>query len=139
MNLAVIIGNITKDPDTRTTNSGIVCTTFTIAVNRPTKGDDGKHEADYISVVTWRQLAEICAKYLAKGRKVGVTGRIQTRTYDAKDGTKRYVTEVVAENVEFLTPMQNAAPATVAPTQEPQQRTVYDQGNAYIQDDELPF
>ena len=137
MNSVAIIGNLTKDPDTRTTSSGIVCTTFTVAVNRP-KNANGDREADYINVVTWRQLADICAKYLAKGRKVGVTGHIQTRTYDAKDGTKRYVTEVIAENVEFLTPMQNAAPATVTPAQ-PQQRTVYDQGNAYIQDDELPF
>lgn len=138
MNHVAIIGNITKDPDTRTTSSGIACTTFTVAVNRPVKNADGKHEADFINVVTWRQLADICTKYLAKGRKVGVTGYIQTRTYDAKDGTKRYATEVVAENVEFLTP-QNAG---AAPAQsQPQQHEVYDQGsgNTCITEDELPF
>lgn len=98
INTAIIIGNLTKDPDMRTTTNGISVTTFTLAVNRPY----AKDETDFIPVVTWRTLAENCGKFLAKGRKCAVRGRIQTRSYDANDGTKRYVTEIVADEVQFL-------------------------------------
>jgi single-strand DNA-binding protein len=101
MNRATIIGNLTKDPELRTTSSGISVCTFTVAVNR---GFGDKKETDFLPIVTWRQLAENCAKFLAKGRKVGVSGRIQTRSYDAQNGERRYVTEIVADDVEFLSP-----------------------------------
>lgn len=100
MNRATIIGNLTKDPELRTTASGISVCTFTVAVRRPFTKD----ETDFIPVVTWRQLAENCSKFLAKGRKVGVSGRIQTRSYEANNGERRYVTEIIADEVEFLTP-----------------------------------
>lgn len=105
MNHVALIGNLTRDPDMRYTQSGTATCSFTIAINRM-KSKDGTQKTDYIPVVAWRSLAETCGRYLAKGRKVAVMGSIQTRTYDAKDGTKRYVTEVVANNVEFLSPKQ---------------------------------
>ena len=101
MNRATIIGNLTKDPELRTTASGISVCTFTVAVNR---GFGDKKETDFLPVVTWRVLAENCAKFLAKGRKVGVSGRIQTRSYETQNGERRYVTEIVADDVEFLSP-----------------------------------
>jgi single-strand DNA-binding protein len=100
MNKATIIGNLTRDPELKTTASGISVCTFTVAVRRPYSKD----ETDFIPVVTWRQLAENCAKFLAKGRKVGVAGRIQTRNYETNNGERRYVTEIIADEVEFLTP-----------------------------------
>lgn len=98
MNKAFIIGNLTREPELRTTASGISVCAFTVAVARKM----GKDEADFIPVITWRGLADNCAKYLVKGQKVAVCGSIQTRSYDAQDGTKRYVTEVIADEVEFL-------------------------------------
>ena len=102
MNSVILIGNLSRDPETRTTQSGVACTTFTLAVNRQFAGKDGKRECDFLNVVAWRNLAEICAKYLEKGSKCCVEGSIQTRTYEAKDGGKRTVTEIIAANVEFL-------------------------------------
>ena len=104
MNKAILIGNLTKDPELKTTQSGISVCRFTIAVNRKFKDAQGNQVTDFIPVATWRGIAESCAKYLAKGRKVAVIGEIQTRSYDAQDGTKRYVTEIVASDVEFLSP-----------------------------------
>ncbi len=101
MNRAILIGNLTKDPELRTTPQGISVCTFTVAVNR---GFGDKKDVDYIPIVTWRGLADNCGRFLAKGRKVGVSGRIQTRSYDANNGERRYVTEIVADDVEFLTP-----------------------------------
>jgi single-strand DNA-binding protein len=100
MNKAIIIGNLTKDPELRTTPQGVSVCTFRVAVSRPFKRD----ETDYLSIVTWRGLAENCAKFLAKGRKVGVVGYIQTREYDDNNGQRRYITEIVADDVEFLSP-----------------------------------
>lgn len=103
MNKAFLVGNLTKDPDVRTTGSGISVTTFTVAVQRRFKNQDGEQAADFIPVVTWRGLADNCGKYLTKGSKVGVAGQIQTRNYDDANGVRRYVTEIVADEVEFLT------------------------------------
>lgn len=102
MNKAFIIGNLTRDPELRTTASGISVCTFTLAVNRPFANQQGVRETDFIPVVVWRKQAENCKQYLSKGRKCAVSGSIQTRSYDAQDGTKRYVTEIIAEEVEFL-------------------------------------
>ena len=103
MNKVFLIGNLSKDPELRTTNSGTSVCTFSIAVNRR-KDKDGNSTADFFSIVAWRQLAELCGKYLAKGRKVSVVGELQNRSYEANDGTKRLVTEIVANEIEFLTP-----------------------------------
>ena len=104
MNKAILIGNLTKEPELKTTQSGLSVCRFTIAVNRKFKDAQGNQVTDFIPVITWRGIAESCAKYLAKGRKVAVAGEIQTRSYDSQDGTKRYVTEIVASDVEFLSP-----------------------------------
>lgn len=101
MNKAILIGRLTKDPESRTTASGTTCAMFTLAVDRR-KGNSGERESDFINIVAWRQTAELVVKYLNKGRQVAVVGRIQTRSYNAQDGTKRYVTEVVAEEVQFI-------------------------------------
>ena len=102
MNKAILIGNLANDPESRTTQSGIAQCTFRLAVQRRFANAQGVREADFLTIVCWRQTAELCARYLSKGRKVAVEGSIQTRSYDAQDGTKRYVTEIVADNVEFL-------------------------------------
>lgn len=103
MNKAILVGNLTRDPEIRQTKTGVSTCTFTIAVNRLHTNGQGKREADFLPIVTWRGMAESCAKHLRQGNKVGIVGSIQTRSYDAQDGSKRYITEVVAEEVEFLT------------------------------------
>ena len=102
INRVVLVGRLTKDPELRFTSSNIAVVTFTLAVNRNFTSQDGKSEADFIQCVAWRKTAENVGKYVRKGSLVGVDGRIQTRNYEAKDGTRRYITEVVAENVRFL-------------------------------------
>ena len=101
MNKVILIGNLAADPETRTTNSGITQCTLRLAVQRRFSGADGKRETDFFTVVCWRQTAEFAARFLSKGRKVAVEGSLQTRSYDAQDGSKRYVTEAIADNVEF--------------------------------------
>ena len=98
MNKAIIIGRLTKEPESKTTPNGISVTTFSVAVPRKMN----REETDFLNVVAWRSLADLCAKYLVKGQQVAVIGEIRTRTYEAKDGTKRYVTEIQAYEVEFL-------------------------------------
>lgn len=102
MNKAIIIGRLTRDPEMRTTGSGINSTSFTVAVSRNYANQNGERETDFINCVAWRKQAENIAKYCTKGTQVAVEGRIQTRSYDAQDGTKRYVTEIIADNVTFL-------------------------------------
>ena len=102
MNKVILIGNLTKDPELTTTTSGISVCRFTVAVSRRFTNSEGERETDFINVVVWRNLADNCHKFLRKGSKAAVVGNIQTRSYDAQDGTKRYVTEVVAEEVEFV-------------------------------------
>lgn len=97
------IGNLVREPEFQTTTSGLSVCRFTVAVQRRFKNENGESEADFINIVTWRNLAENCNKYLRKGNKVCVTGVIQTRTYDTQDGTKRYITEIIADDIEFLT------------------------------------
>ena len=108
MNKVYLIGNLTRDPEMRSTSTGIPVCNFSIAVNRR-KRADGQQETDFFNIVAWRQLAELCSRYLAKGRKVAVSGSIQTRTYEAQDGSKRHAFEVVADEVEFLSPVGGSA------------------------------
>ena len=102
MNKVILVGNLTRDPELITTNSGISLCRFSLAVQRRFANENGEREADFINVVVWRGQADNCYKYLKKGSKAGVVGSIQTRSYDGTDGTKKYSTEVVAEEVEFL-------------------------------------
>lgn len=104
LNKAMIIGRLTRDPETRTTASGQTVTSFSIATNFQWKGKDGnaQKQVEYHNIVAWRKLAEICAQYLKKGKQVYVEGRLQTRSWDAQDGTKKNRTEIVADNVIML-------------------------------------
>ncbi len=99
MNKVILIGNLTKDPELRYTPNGVAVCTFTLAVNRRVNGEN---QADFIGIVAWQKTADLCATYLRKGRQAAIEGRIQTRSYDNKEGKKVYVTEVVAEKVEFI-------------------------------------
>ena len=102
MNKATLIGRLTRDVEMRTTQNGKFVASFTLAVDRRFKQDEQQPTADFIPIVVWGKTAEVCGKYLVKGNRCGVAGRIQTRSYEAKDGSKRYVTEIIAEEVEFL-------------------------------------
>ena len=98
MNKAFIVGRLTRPPEARTTPNGVSVTTFTVAVTRRMN----REEADFLNIVTWRGLADNCAKYLVQGQQVAVVGEIRTRSYEAKDGSRRYITEIQADDVEFL-------------------------------------
>jgi single-strand DNA-binding protein len=123
LNKVVLIGRLVKDPELRNTQSGKSVVNFTIAVDRPYIADSGEREADFIPIVAWNKTAENVAKYMTKGRLVAVAGRIQTRNYEHEDGTRRYVTEVVADDVRFLDRAPEGSEAS-APTQ---QQDPYDQ------------
>lgn len=134
MNKAILVGNLTRDPEQRTTPSGASVTSFTVAVTRRYKSQDGTQQADFINCVAWRRTAEFIAKYFTKGSKIGIVGSIQTRTYDDQNGNKRYVTEVVADEAEFVT---SKAQNTGAKQQEaaPDGLEEYEP----LDDSELPF
>jgi single-strand DNA-binding protein len=102
LNRVILIGRLSRDPDMRYLPNGTAVTSFTLAVDRPFTNGNGEREADFFNIVTWRQLAEVCAEYLRKGRLCAVEGRIQVRHYDNNEGKRVYVTEVVADNVRFL-------------------------------------
>ncbi|MBM7855800.1 single-strand DNA-binding protein [Desulfohalotomaculum tongense] len=102
LNKIILIGRLTRDPEPRYTTSGVAVTKFTLAVDRPFANRQGERETDFIDVVTWQKLAEICANNLSKGRLVAVEGRLQIRSYDDNQGIRRKAAEVVADNVRFL-------------------------------------
>lgn len=111
MNKVILIGNLTRDPEHRTTQSGTSQCSFTLAVERDrAKAQDGKKPVDFITVIAWRNTADLCARYLTKGRQVAVVGVWQNREYE-KDGIKRYVSECIADDVQFLgSPRKENAP-----------------------------
>ena len=100
MNKVILMGRLARDPDVRTTQGGKSVAQMTLAVDRR-RGADGKQEADFLSIVAWEKLADIAGQYLHKGLKILAEGRLQSRSYEAQDGSKRYVTEVVLSNIEF--------------------------------------
>jgi single-strand DNA-binding protein len=108
MNIITLIGNLTADPEVRSTPSGVTVCSFTIAVNRRFANSEGERQTDFFRINAWRQLGEVCAKHLAKGRKVAVVGELQARMYDAKNGEKRMSLDVAADEVEFLSPAEKA-------------------------------
>lgn len=139
MNKCILVGNLTRDPELTQTQSGVSMCRFSIAVNRTYANANGEREADFINIVTWRGLAENCGKYLSKGRKVAICGSIQTRSYEDKDGNKRYSTEVVADDVEFI----NSAGGNDGTAREPVERTAAPKKLTSelkpVEDDGLPF
>ncbi|HCW50794.1 MAG TPA: single-stranded DNA-binding protein [Clostridiales bacterium] len=102
LNRIVLIGRLVRDPELRYTPNGVATATFTLAVDRPFVNQKGERETDFIDIVTWRKLAEVCASHLGKGRLVAVDGRLQIRSYETSEGQRRRVAEVVAQDVRFL-------------------------------------
>lgn len=134
MNRIFVTGNIARDPEARTTQSGLSVCTFTVAVQRSVKNANGTYDADFLPVVAWRQTADFVSRYLHKGSKVAVEGSVQTRSYDAQDGSKRYVTEIIADRVEGMEPRNSNGGNRPAP-QAPQGADDFTE----VDDDELPF
>ena len=146
MNKVYLIGNLTREPEMRATQMGVSVCNFSIAVNRRYKGEGGQQETDFFNIVAWRQLADLCGKYLHKGKKVAVVGAIQTRTYEAKDGSKRSAFDIVADEVEFLSASDNGMQKEMEHRIEERRAiqgeaeyTPADTGFAQVEDDELPF
>ena len=102
MNKVILVGRLTRDPEVKNTTTGKAVATFTLAVDRRFKNKDGQKEADFVPIVVWGKQAEFAGQYLSKGSQIGVSGRLQVRSYDAQDGQRRYVTEVVADEINFL-------------------------------------
>ena len=153
MNKVILIGRLTKDPELKTTSNGLSTVSFSLAVQRPFTNQNGEREADFINCVAWRKQAENIAKYCNKGSQVAAEGRISTRSYDAQDGTKRYVTEVLAENVQFLSskndtgsgyqspePSYNSGNTSQVETTDISEDPFKDFGSEVVlSDDDLPF
>lgn len=138
MNKVILIGNLSRDPELTTTNGGVSVCRFTIAVQRRFQNAEGERDADFINIVVWRAQAENCHKYLRKGSKCAVDGRLQTSSYEAQDGTRRYVTEVVADNVEFVGARRDDEDsATVTRSEKTPSKPVAELEP--IDDDSLPF
>ena len=142
MNKVVLIGNLTRDPELQTTNSGVSVCRFSLAVTRRFANSDGERDAYFINITVWRNQAENCHKYLKKGSKCAVIGRIQTSSYDAPDGSKRYTTDVVADEVEFISSSRNGGDDEgmtfgAAPASRPEKKETAELQE--IDDDSLPF
>ena len=154
MNKLTIIGNLTRDPELRTTSTGVNVCDFTVAVNRKLsaqqKANGQQAEADFFRVTAWRELGENASKYLAKGRKVAVVGPVSVRTYTGNDGVTRASLEVTADDIEYLTPRDaqggapasgqgNAAPANQAPAAAAPAAPATPAGFTAVETDDLPF
>lgn len=140
MNKVFIVGNLTRDPELRSTRDGISVCSFTVAVNRRVRNAEaGQPEADFFRVSAWRGLGENCAKYLAKGRKVAVTGSVSVSTYTGNDGAMRASLEVTADDVEFLTPRGEVGDVPAAPRAQAAPAAPQSNGFVQVDDDELPF
>lgn len=155
MNKIILVGRLTKDPEVRSTSAGFTTANFTVAVNRNFKNKEGNYDADFLPCVAFRNTADFVSKFFKKGNMISLEGRVQTRNYDAQDGTKRYVTEVVVENVEFVGGKnEGSAPAnndyvdapSEAPTDDMPEYDIPDQDpyenydkEVSLSDNDLPF
>ena len=133
MNKVLLVGRLTKDVETRTTQNGNVCAQFTVAVDRRFKDANGNRQADFINCVAWKQTAQFIAQYFKKGNRIGLAGSIQTRTYDDQNGNKVYVTEVLVDEAEFVESQQKTAPAA------PQKPIAPNMEDSTELPDDLPF
>lgn len=134
MNKVILIGNLTRDPELITTNSGIAVCRFSLAVQRRYASSSGEREVDFFNIVVWRAQGENCHKYLKKGSKCCIIGQIQIRSYEGNDGSKKYLTEIVADEVEFLTSKQNNSEAEFVKEDKSDVAELQP-----IEDDTLPF
>ncbi len=126
MNRVILIGNLTKDPELKQTQSGVSVCNISIAVSRDYTDSDGNRQADFFNINVWREKGENCHKYLKKGRKVAIVGSIQNRSYEDKDGAKRTVTEIIASDVEFLSPKESDNEETVVSSTRPKLEEIPD-------------
>ena len=133
MNHFVGIGRLTRDPEVRYTQSGKACAKFTLAIDRR-KSSDGNQQADFISCVAWEKTAEVISQYCTKGKKIAVEGLIQTRSYDANDGSKRYVTEVVVQSMEFCDSKSGGTSFTA-----PKEQQGVFEGSRSVAESDIPF
>ena len=142
MNKIIITGNVTNEPEAYTTQNGVSRSTFRVAVQRRFANAQGQREADFLTVVAWKNNAEFCNRYLHKGSKVAVEGSVQNRSYDAQDGSKRWVTEIIADHVESLDRRENGGEraAESQPASRPQSNSSPNDGFQEVDPgDELPF
>ena len=137
MNKLTIIGRLTKDPELRSTTSGLSVCSFTVAVDKRKKDKEQEPDADFFKVTAWRERGELCAKYLSKGNRVCVIGPVGVKTYQANDGTTRAYMEVTADEVEFLTSRSENAQAPAPQPTKVDKQTGYEQ--VEIDTEELPF
>lgn len=133
MNKVWLIGNLTKDPELTETPNGVAVCKFSIAVSRDYSSSDGTRETDFFNITVWRGRAESCGRYLKKGSKVSVVGSLQNRSYEGQDGIKRTLTDVIANEVEFLTPKNAMGEEDATPVR--RERPVLEA----IDDNQLPF
>lgn len=139
MNKVILMGRLTRDPEVRYTQTGKVVCQFTLAVDRPFANQEGQREADFIAIVVWGKIAELCGNSLTKGQRALVDGRLQIRSYDAKDGTKRWVTEVIANSVEFIERKATGSGAPVRPAMQVRRARWNLLVPAVPFDEEIPF
>ena len=137
MNKVFLIGTLTRDPELTQTATGVSLCRIAIAVNRNFTNANGEREADFFNVTVWRNQAENCHRFLKKGNKICVTGALQTRTTENPDGTKKYFTDIVADEVEFLTPREAGGAPRPEGDNAPPRKSIRD--NPPVSDDELPF
>jgi len=139
LNKVMLIGHLGKDPELRYTSNGIAVASFSIATNEAWKDQDGnlQERTEWHNIVAWRRLAEICGEYLKKGKRVYIEGKIQTRSYDDKNGVKRYMTEVVADDLIMLDGPSGAGGSSGGSSQ--QSATVNEPGGQSEKEDDLPF
>ncbi len=135
MNKVILVGNLTRDPELTETPNGVAVCRFAIAVSRDYASADGTRETDFFNITVWRGRAENCGKYLKKGNKVAIVGSLQNRSYEDKDGIKRNVTDVVASEVEFLTPRSMQGEGDEFPVTDKRERPSLEA----IDDNQLPF
>ena len=135
MNKVILVGNLPRDPELSTTSSGISLCRLSVAVQRRYLNAEGVRGADFFNVSVWRNQAENCHKYLRKGSKVGIVGTLQSRSYEDKDGVRRYVIDIIADDVEFL----SSRPASEEPSEAVEEQPKKPAGLRPVEDDDLPF
>ncbi|PWU68300.1 single-stranded DNA-binding protein [Gracilibacillus dipsosauri] len=140
LNRVVLVGRLTKDPNLRYTPNGVAVANFTIAVNRPFTNQNNEREADFINCVVWRRPAENLANFMSKGSLIGVDGRIQTRNYDNQEGNRVFITEVLAESIQFLESKSGSANQSSNPSpNNSQYQSNQNQSNKSANDNSKPF
>jgi single-strand binding protein len=145
MNKVILLGRLVRDPELKNTTTGKTVTRFSLAVDRRFKNKDGQKEADFVPIVVWGKQAEFAGQYLSKGSQIGVSGRLQVRSYDAQDGQRRYVTEVVADEINFINTGKKDSNSNNANTQQSSDNTnvsvmgLDEDFHLMADDDDIPF